>query len=66
MSANLLSMGAVDFGIIVDGAVILVEHCSSTGWPGPFAESRTRADRQAHPDRFGHRGRSRGPRCSRC
>src|SRR5262249_4756169 len=25
MSANLLSMGAVDFGIIVDGAVILVE-----------------------------------------
>ncbi|HYQ17546.1 MAG TPA: CusA/CzcA family heavy metal efflux RND transporter [Polyangiaceae bacterium] len=26
MSANLLSMGAVDFGIIVDGSVILVEH----------------------------------------
>src|SRR2546426_6782403 len=26
MSASLLSMGAVDFGIIVDGAVILVEH----------------------------------------
>jgi cobalt-zinc-cadmium resistance protein CzcA len=26
MSANLLSMGAVDFGIIVDGAVIVVEH----------------------------------------
>ena len=26
MTANLLSMGAVDFGIIVDGAVILVEH----------------------------------------
>jgi heavy metal efflux system protein len=26
MSANLLSMGAVDFGIIVDGAVILIEH----------------------------------------
>ena len=25
-SANLLSMGAIDFGIIVDGAVILVEH----------------------------------------
>ena len=29
MSANLLSMGAVDFGIIVDGAVILVEHVFS-------------------------------------
>jgi len=26
MSANLLSMGAVDFGIIVDGSVILIEH----------------------------------------
>ncbi len=26
MSANLLSMGAIDFGIIVDGAVIIVEH----------------------------------------
>ncbi|MEO7329283.1 MAG: CusA/CzcA family heavy metal efflux RND transporter, partial [Minicystis sp.] len=26
MSANLLSMDAVDFGIIVDGAVILIEH----------------------------------------
>src|SRR5262249_49714782 len=28
MSANLLSLGAVDFGIIVDGAVIVVEHVS--------------------------------------
>ncbi|HYV56939.1 MAG TPA: CusA/CzcA family heavy metal efflux RND transporter [Candidatus Nitrosopolaris sp.] len=26
MSANLLSLGAVDFGIMVDGAVIMVEH----------------------------------------
>ncbi len=26
MSANLLSMGAIDFGIIVDGAVVLMEH----------------------------------------
>jgi cobalt-zinc-cadmium resistance protein CzcA len=26
LSANLLSLGAVDFGIIVDGAVIVVEH----------------------------------------
>jgi cobalt-zinc-cadmium resistance protein CzcA len=25
MSANLLSMGAVDFGIIIDGAVVMVE-----------------------------------------
>lgn len=27
MSANLMSLGALDFGIIVDGAVILVENC---------------------------------------
>ena len=26
-SANLLSLGAIDFGIIVDGAVIIVENC---------------------------------------
>lgn len=47
MSANLLSMGAVDFGIIVDGAVILVEHVlhrlSQPAQPGtPPADPRTR------------------------
>lgn len=26
-SANLMSLGALDFGLIVDGAVIIVEHC---------------------------------------
>ena len=35
MSANLLSMGAIDFGIIVDGSVVIVEaivhHLSATG-----------------------------------
>ncbi len=35
MSANLLSMGAVDFGIIVDGAVILVEHLYERMSPHP-------------------------------
>jgi cobalt-zinc-cadmium resistance protein CzcA len=40
MSANLLSMGAVDFGIIVDGAVILVEHLFHKLSP--------------HPDEAGH------------
>lgn len=30
MSANLLSMGAVDFGVIVDGAVVIMEHAVST------------------------------------
>ena len=34
MSANLLSMGAIDFGIIVDGSVIMVEHLFHrlSGW----------------------------------
>jgi len=27
VSANLMSLGAVDFGIIVDGAVVMVENC---------------------------------------
>jgi cobalt-zinc-cadmium resistance protein CzcA len=35
MSANLLSMGAIDFGIIVDGAVILVEHIFHHETEGP-------------------------------
>lgn len=30
MSANLLSMGAVDFGVIVDGAVVIIEYIVST------------------------------------
>ncbi len=28
LTANLLSLGAIDFGIIVDGAVVIVENCS--------------------------------------
>lgn len=27
ISANLMSLGALDFGIIVDGAVVIVENC---------------------------------------
>ncbi|MDP1108688.1 efflux RND transporter permease subunit, partial [Klebsiella pneumoniae] len=27
VSANLMSLGALDFGIIVDGAVVIVENC---------------------------------------
>jgi cobalt-zinc-cadmium resistance protein CzcA len=27
VSANLMSHGAIDFGLIVDGAVIIVENC---------------------------------------
>jgi cobalt-zinc-cadmium resistance protein CzcA len=43
MSANLLSMGAVDFGIIVDGAVILVEHLFH------------KVDTHGHPETLGDR-----------
>jgi heavy metal efflux system protein len=43
MSANLLSMGAIDFGIIIDGAVVMVE--------GIFVVLDTRA-RQIGMDRF--------------
>ena len=44
MSANLLSMGAVDFGIIVDGAVILVEHVFEHA-AGPAYQRMTPAQR---------------------
>ena len=27
ISGNLMSLGAIDFGLIVDGAVIIVENC---------------------------------------
>ncbi|MEO5769063.1 MAG: CusA/CzcA family heavy metal efflux RND transporter, partial [Polyangia bacterium] len=37
MSANLLSMGAVDFGIIVDGAVVIVESIVHRVAAGPAA-----------------------------
>jgi cobalt-zinc-cadmium resistance protein CzcA len=43
MSANLLSMGAVDFGIIVDGAVILVEHVFSHCAGDAYQHKRTPA-----------------------
>ncbi len=42
MSANLLSMGAVDFGIIVDGAVVIIEnivHRLSSHDPVPALDS---------------------------
>lgn len=43
LGANLLSMGSVDFGIIVDGAVILVEHlihrCGAQAAPGPHGDA---------------------------
>lgn len=46
MSANLLSMGAVDFGIIVDGAVILVEHVFEHN-AGPAYDRKSRDERNS-------------------
>jgi heavy metal efflux system protein len=40
MSANLMSLGALDFGLIVDGAVILVENCIKR-----FGETQSRLGR---------------------
>ncbi|MFO0567401.1 MAG: CusA/CzcA family heavy metal efflux RND transporter [Polyangiaceae bacterium] len=51
MSANLLSMGAVDFGIIVDGAVILVEHLFHTLSPHDAREAQEPIDGAALADR---------------
>ena len=44
VSGNLMSLGALDFGLIVDGAVIIVENCTATirGGAGP-ARSRPAA-----------------------
>ena len=57
MSANLLSMGAVDFGIIVDGAVILVEHLFHKLSPHHGSTSRT-ATREPLAERDLRRPRS--------
>ncbi len=44
ISANLMSLGALDFGLIVDGAIIIVENClrriglASNGKPLPLSE----------------------------
>ncbi|SCY38522.1 efflux RND transporter permease subunit [Nitrosospira sp. Nsp13] len=48
VSANLLSLGALDFGIIVDGAVIIVENCTRH-----LAHEQARLGRQLTPaERF--------------
>lgn len=49
ISGNLLSLGAIDFGIIVDGAVIIVENCTRR-----LAEEQKRLGRILdHDERFG-------------
>ena len=43
VSGNLMSLGALDFGLIVDGAVIIVENCLRRFGETP-ARARPRAD----------------------
>ena len=47
VSGNLLSLGAIDFGIIVDGAVVMVENCMSrlAGRQHALGRLLTRAER---------------------
>jgi cobalt-zinc-cadmium resistance protein CzcA len=62
VSANLMSLGALDFGIIIDGAVVIVENCvrrlahaqASTGGRSRAASAFTRCSRPR---------RRRGARC---
>ena len=65
MPANLLSLGAMDFGIIVDGAVIVVENIFRRAVASCAARRDARAARRAH-DPGGGGARSGGRRCSRC
>ncbi|MFO0547747.1 MAG: CusA/CzcA family heavy metal efflux RND transporter [Polyangiaceae bacterium] len=44
ISGNLMSLGAIDFGLIVDGSVIIVENCVRR-----FAEEQHRLGRQLEP-----------------
>ena len=59
--ANLLSMGAIDFGILLDGAVILVENAYRH-----LAEERPPPEQVPRDDRARPPRRWCGRRCSRC
>ena len=59
--ANLLSMGAIDFGILLDGAVILVENAYRH-----LAEEQPPPDERARRRRARRQGGACARRCSRC
>ena len=48
VSANLMSLGALDFGLLVDGAIIIVENClrrlSNASSPGRTLDTKERID----------------------
>ena len=53
ISGNLMSLGALDFGLIVDGAVIIVENCIRR-----LAEAQQRPGRAARRCASGSRSSS--------
>ncbi len=58
LSANLMSLGAIDFGMIVDGAVVMVENCLRRLGLAPAGETRehtiaSAAQEVARPVLFG-------------
>jgi cobalt-zinc-cadmium resistance protein CzcA len=64
ISANLMSLGAVDFGLIVDGAVIITENAAPSG--GKTERNRAAADVAGTPrDRKAIRRRNDRPQCLR-
>jgi cobalt-zinc-cadmium resistance protein CzcA len=54
---NLMSLGALDFGLIVDGAVIIIENCLRA--PGAIASSTRAAAEPARAPRGDHAARAR-------
>ncbi len=55
VSANLMSLGALDFGLLVDGAIIIVENClrrlSHASSPGKCLDTKERFDIVFHATR---------------
>ena len=66
ISANLLSLGAIDFGIIVDGAVVMVENILRRlgARQHELGSPRSRPARAAARGYRRRRARSRARRCS--
>jgi Cu/Ag efflux pump CusA len=66
VSGNLMSLGALDFGLIVDGAVIIVENCLRRFGEAQHQLGRLLNARNASRSPRRRRRRSSGRRCSGC
>ncbi|MFH1113741.1 MAG: efflux RND transporter permease subunit [Pseudomonadota bacterium] len=63
LSANLMSLGAIDFGIIVDGAVVIIENCARKLHEAQETHGRS-LSRQERIDIIGRHPRKCESRCS--